>query len=244
MIEKEFGEISKPRYIDDSGTNLGDKKFEYFVMGAFAIHSDHGHLIEERLNAFKMQLVTWAAPEDLELKGRWLQHGDQLFKKLNLDWPAKVKAFHDVTQIIDEIPCRVFVVLLHKPSLVESLDSDEDLYRLAFWRLLDELDEELKRENQAGLLMLDGQSDLHSHISDRRFIDSYRRWASSRVKEPNFVELPWFGFSAFYSGLQLADFTAYLTWLISEESRTGRRAEDLHKAFAKIEHKVQRVFIP
>ncbi len=229
-------------YIDDSGTNLGDKKHEYFVLGAFAIHSDQRALMDERLGAFKKQLVSWAAPEDVELKGRWLQRGDELFK--NFDWPTRVKAFHDVAQIIDEIPCRVFVVLMHKPSLIESIDSDEDLYRLAFWRLLDELDEELKRENQAGLLMLDGQSDLHSHVSDRRFIDSYRRWAGSRAKEPGFAELPWFGFSAFYSGLQLADFSAYLTWLVSEESRSGRRAEDLHKAFAKIEYKVRRIFIP
>jgi hypothetical protein len=59
-----------------------------------------------------------------------------------------------------------------------------------------------------------------------------------------FVELPWFGFSAFYAGLQLADFIAYLIDIAANEELRSERTVELRDAFAMIQGKVQLVRIP
>ena len=58
------------------------------------------------------------------------------------------------------------------------------------------------------------------------------------------MELPWFGFSEFYAGLQLADFTAYLIDFIANEALRSRRSEELHDAFVRLEGKIRVVHIP
>jgi len=58
------------------------------------------------------------------------------------------------------------------------------------------------------------------------------------------VELPWFGFSAFYAGLQLADFAAYLVDFVSNETENRRGSLELQAAFARFQSKVQSVRIP
>ena len=59
-----------------------------------------------------------------------------------------------------------------------------------------------------GFLLIDSRSDLHSSVQDRCLVDAYRHWA--RDHNSRFIELPWFGFSAFYSSLQFADVCGYL----------------------------------
>ncbi|HEY0607382.1 MAG TPA: hypothetical protein VGD58_30975, partial [Herpetosiphonaceae bacterium] len=77
-----------------------------------------------------------------------------------------------------------------------------------------------------------------------RIVDAYRDWVGSRAGQTHFVELPWFGFSAFYAGLQLADFSAYLIDFVSNEMAPERGSEELQVAYAKFQHKVQLVHIP
>ena len=79
----------------------------------------------------------------------------------------------------------------------------------------------MERSAKTGLLMMDSRSDLHSSVQDRRVSDAYRDWCASRHSAPAFAELPWFGFSEFYSGLQTADFCAYLIDFISNELDQG-----------------------
>nr|VFJ74496.1 MAG: hypothetical protein BECKFW1821C_GA0114237_10636 [Candidatus Kentron sp. FW] len=90
----------------------------------------------------------------------------------------------------------------------EQISSEEEAYRITFSRLLNMLHEFLLEIGDDGLLLIDSRSDLHSSVQDRRLVDVYRHWA--REHDTRFIELPWFGFSAFYSGLQLADFSGYL----------------------------------
>lgn len=92
--------------------------------------------------------------------------------------------------------------------------------------------------------MCDARSDLHSSVQDRRLLDSYREWVHSRTNPTRLVELPWFGFSEFYVGLQLADFAAYLVDYISQEDLRLRGADELQAAFTKFEAKVRIVQIP
>jgi hypothetical protein len=78
---------------------------------------------------------------------------------------------NEVAEFIGRSQVRVFAVQADKRDLPETIGSDTDLYRLTFWRLLDELDGELDRLNEAGMLMVDARSDMHSSIQDRRLVD-------------------------------------------------------------------------
>lgn len=229
-------------YMDESGTGLKDTGTPFFVLAAVAIPAASWRAVDSQIASLKRRMVSWAKPEDFEIKGRDLRRGEKFFK--NLDWPARVRAFHDVAQLIAELPCSVFAVQVDKRDLPDYIGSDTDLYRLAFWRLLDELEMELARLNQPGMLMVDMRSDMHSSVQDRRLVDAYREWIGSRMGQTHLVELPWFGYSAFYAGLELADFAAYLVDSVSNEEMQQKRRAELRDAFAKFKAKVHLVHIP
>jgi hypothetical protein len=229
-------------YLDESGTGLKDAQTPFFVLAAVAIPADRWQSVDSQIASLKRRLVSWAKPEDFEIKGRDMRRGEKFFK--NLDWGARVRAFHDVAQLIAELPCKVFAVQVDKRDLPDYIGSDSDLYRLAFWRLLDELDSELARVDQPGMLMVDMRSDMHSSVQDRRLVDAYREWIGSRMGQTRLIELPWFGYSAFYAGLELADFAAYLVDSISNEETREKRRSELHEAYARFKSKVRLVHIP
>lgn len=229
-------------YVDESGTGLRDERTPFFVLTAVGIPTDRWQTTDSQVASLKRRLVSWAKPEDFEIKGRDIRRGEKFFK--GQDWTARAKAIDDIAQLIAALPCQLVVIQVDKRDLPDYIGSDSDLYRLAFWRMLEELDSELERLDQAGMLMVDMRSDMHSSIQDRRLIDAYREWISSRLGRTRFVELPWFGFSAFYAGLQLADFTAYLVDFVSNESGSEKRSEELQKAYNRIQFKVRLVHIP
>ncbi|PKM03374.1 MAG: hypothetical protein CVV17_04555 [Gammaproteobacteria bacterium HGW-Gammaproteobacteria-7] len=155
-------------------------------------------------------------------------------------WRGNVRT----ADLLASLPCRVFAVQVDTRHLPEYVASDPDLYRLAFWRLLEEIDAHLEREHQPGMLMVDMRSDMHSSVQDRRLIDAYREWISSRMGRTRLVELPWFGFSAFYAGLQLADFAAYLMDFTSNELERDTRDRPLYEISARIRDRVSLIRIP
>jgi hypothetical protein len=161
-----------------------------------------------------------------------------------MNWPERVKAIQDVADVIAALPCRIFSVQVDKRELPEYVASDDMMYRLSLSRLLDELEGELERLNQPGMLMLDMRSDLHSSVQDRRIVDAYRDWVASRMGQTHLTELPWFGFSAFYAGLQIADFSAYLIDFVSNEGTSARGSLELQAAFNTFRHQVKLVYIP
>ncbi len=229
-------------YIDESGTGLKDKASEFFVLAAIGIEAVDSPDLDRAVIALKRRLIGWAKPEDFEIKGRDIRRGEKLFSHQR--WEQRVEAMKAIAQLIAELPCRAVVVAVDKRDLPEYVGTDSDLYRIAFWRLLEELDADLEEVNDLGLLMVDMRSDLHSSVQDRRLVDAYRDWVASRSGETRFIELPWFGFSAFYAGLQLADFVAYLTDFVSHERARGVRQDELHDAFSLLQAKVKIVRIP
>jgi len=229
-------------YIDESGTGLGDKQSPYFSLSAFGIPVSEWHLVDEQIALLKRSLVNWAEPEDFEIKGRDLRRGEKFFK--GLEWPSRVSAFHQIAQLIADFPCQIFTVQVDKRHLPEFIASDDQMYRLAMVRLLEDIDQELGQLQESGMLMFDMRSDMHSSVQDRRLVDSYRQWVKSRLKPANLIELPWFGFSAFYAGLQLADFTAYLIDFVANDESSDRGKDELKKAFAKFQHHVRLMRIP
>jgi hypothetical protein len=171
-----------------------------------------------------------------------MRRGEKLFRGQN--WETRAQAIDDVAQLIADLPCQVFAIQVDKRDLPDYIGSDSDLYRLTFWRLLEELELELERRRQPRMLMVDMRSDMHSSVQDRRLIDAYREWIASRGGRTHLVEIPWFGFSAFYAGLQLADFVAYLIDFAANEGIRARRSAELQEAFAKVREKVHIVRIP
>ncbi|MFQ5859006.1 MAG: DUF3800 domain-containing protein [Anaerolineae bacterium] len=229
-------------YIDESGTGLGDKQTPFFVLAAVAIPVDQWQLVDAQITGLKRRLISWAKPEDFEIKGRDMRRGEKLFK--GQDWGSRTRAIRDVAQLIADLPCRIITIQVDKRDLPDYIGSDDDLYRLAFWRLLEELETELDNLDQPGMLMVDMRSDMHSSVQDRRLVDAYREWVGLRGGQTRLVELPWFGFSAFYAGLQLADSAAYLIDFGAHEGVRAKRSVELQEAFAKFRSKVCLVHVP
>ncbi|MBP7963684.1 MAG: DUF3800 domain-containing protein [Caldilineaceae bacterium] len=234
-------------YIDESGTGLKDKQSPYFVLSATAIPADAEQEMAARVIALKRELVRWAKPEDFEIKGRDLRRGEKLFS--SLDWEERVDAIMKVASLLANSPCRIFTVQVDTRDLPEYISSDADLYRIAFWRLLDVIEHELSQSNRPGMLLMDARSDLHSSVQDRRTVEAYQDWSRGHSNQVHIVGVPWFGFSAFYSGLQLADFAAYLVDFVANETAHAqqsnlKRRSPLMEAFGLFAHKVEVYKIP
>src|SRR5713226_7780081 len=116
-------------YIDESGTGFGDRRSPYFVLAATAIRATDWNEVDARITDLKQKLVPWAKPEDFEIKGRDLRRGEKLFKRK--EWPERVAAFHETSQLIADLPCHILAVRADKRHLPEYIASDEQLYRLA-----------------------------------------------------------------------------------------------------------------
>ena len=171
-------------YIDESGTGLKDQRSPYFILCAFSIAASDWAKMDSQVAALKRHLVSWAKPEDFEIKGRDMRRGEKFFR--GQDWETRIEAFH----------------------------------------------------------LVDMRSDMHSSVQDRRLIDAYREWINSRMGCTRLVELPWFGFSAFYAGLQLADFAAYLMDFTSNELERDTRDRPLYEISARIRDRVSLIRIP
>jgi len=230
-------------YVDESGTGLKDPRNPYFVLGCVAIDSSDWRRIDTEVYTLKRRLISWAKPDDWEIKGRSLRRGDDFFS--NQNWQERAQAIQEIAEIISEFPCELYAVQVDKRLLPRSVETDPDLYRLAFWRLLEELNLNLVKTSQDGMLMFDMRSSsIHSSIQDRRLIDAYREWIGVHRENNQFIESPWFGFSEFYSGLQLADFVSYLVDFSNNEHERGQRSEVIYRAFKSMEPKLILVKIP
>lgn len=231
-------------YIDESGTGFKDRRSAFFLLSAIAVKEADWSLVDSKIYALKQEIIPWAKPEDFEIKGRDIRRGEKFFKTYN--WHERIAIINRTANLIAELPCLIFAVKVNKKDLPEYVSSDDQMYRLAFWRLLDEIELELNKGNinENGILMVDARSDLHSSLQDRRLIDAYREWIRTRGTT-HFIELPWFGFSAFYAGLQLADFCAYMIDFVSNEEISDKeRAKELVEAHVKFKDKIHLITIP
>ena len=104
---------------------------------------------------------------------------------------------------MSQLPCHIFAVQVNKKRLRETSEDIKDetgLYRLSFNQLLEQLNAYLKQSNETGILLMDSRSTQHTSIQDGRLLRVYRDWKSQK-ESSNFVELPLFGSSKFYTGL-------------------------------------------
>lgn len=229
-------------FIDESGTGLRDRRSSQFVLAATGIPIEALTHVDEQVNRFKRQLVPFAEPEDYELKIRELRRGERFFR--GVPWEARAQAIQRLAMLIGELPCEIIAVKVDKSYLTEYIATDDQLYALAFRKLLEVIEERLESSNQPGMLMVDARSDLHSSVQDRRLLDVFQHWQLKRQRPSRIVGLPWFGFSAFYVGLQIADFSAYMIDFVSNEPDTPYGGQVLRQAFSYVRHKVRLVAIP
>ncbi len=158
-------------YIDESGTGLKDRRSPFFVLGSIAIDAREWQRVDSEISSLKRRLISWAKPEDWEIKGRNLRRGDGIFAKRN--WEDRAQAIHEIAGLISEFRCQLFVVQVDKRLLPRGVESDTDLYRLSFWRLLEEFDSFLARADQEGMMLFDMRAaSIHSSIQDRRLLDA------------------------------------------------------------------------
>ena len=212
-------------YVDESGTGLSapEKRTEtrqpYFVLAAVGMPAARWPEMNEAVSQLKKRHLGYLKPTDFELKARDIRQGAGVFQPL--PWVTRKALFQDIVDFVAEFPCEVVAVRVDKRRLPPAMDATS-LYRMAFWRLLDALKAHFQARDQI-LLMMDSRSDLHSSVQDRRVVEAFAEWQQEH-KGP-FVETPWFGFSAFYPGLQLADMMAYLVAWEAREALEGKKQE-------------------
>ncbi|MEG3908821.1 DUF3800 domain-containing protein [Microcoleus sp. w2-18bC1] len=231
-------------YVDEGGTGWKDMETNFFFLASFAIHVQHWPQMDREFSALKKELFSGKEPEDWELKGRDIWQGVGSFK--NFPREFRLQAFKKVSETISQLPSNIFAVQANKKRLRETSEYIKDetgLYRLTFNQLLEQLDAYLKQSSETGILLMDSRSTQHTSIQDGRLIRVYRDWKSQK-KYSNFVELPLFGFSEFYTGLQLADYVVYLIDRYSKEAGTASGHTELEEAFHLLEPKMQLLKIP
>lgn len=209
-------------FIDESGTLMGDQQ-PFFVLVAVGLDARQWDTADKELMRLKQRLVPWARPDDVEIKARMIRRGEGFFA--GQDWATRLESMDEARGLLVELGCEVLGVQVFKSRLPETIATDTDLYRLAFWRLLGLIDDGLRDRGDLGMLMLDMRSDMHSAVQDRRLVDAYREWRGQYAGTCRIVGLPWFGFSAFYPGLQLADIAAYAIDAASRPSVRDPREE-------------------
>ncbi|MCS7055419.1 MAG: DUF3800 domain-containing protein [Thermoflexales bacterium] len=233
-------------YVDESGTGLADKRTSIFTLGAILVRDRDVESLDQELQNLKREIFPYAKPEDWEVKARDIRRGEKLFKGKN--WEERKSAFQQISDLIVRLQIPLFTVQINKQHLPEFIETDTDLYRLAFTALLDLLQDELAARSELGILILDARSDLHSSVQDRRLIDAFLDWKSNKVRQKiqcHFVSVPLFGFSAFYPGLQLADFISYITdFAINERRRHPRHDSIINQCYFKIKRLLSCRMIP
>ncbi|WP_445247030.1 DUF3800 domain-containing protein [Microcoleus sp. OTE_8_concoct_300] len=231
-------------YVDEGGTSWKDMETNFFFLASFAIYIQHWSQMDREVSALKNELLSRREPEDWELKGRDIWQGVGSFK--NFPREFRLRAFKKVSETMSQLPCHIFAVQVNKKRLRETSEDIKDetgLYRLTFNQLLEQLDAYLKQSNETGILLMDSRSTQHTSIQDGRLLRVYRDWKSQK-KSSNFVELPLFGFSEFYTGWQLADYVVYLIDRYSKEAGTASGHTELEEAFHLLEPKMQLLKIP
>jgi len=231
-------------YIDEGGTGWSDDETNLFFLGSFAIYVQHWSQMDREVSALKKKLLPGKKPEDWELKGRHIWQGEGSFKGCRQE--SRLRAFKQISQTLNQLPCHIFAVQVNKKRLRETreyIKDDEGLYGLTFNQLLEQLDAYLKQYNETGILLMDSRAAQHTAIQDERLLRVYRDWKSQK-ESSNFVELPLFGVSNFYTGLQIADYVVYFIDRHSKPAETARAYAELEEAFNLLKPKMQLVKIP
>jgi Protein of unknown function (DUF3800) len=242
-------------YVDEGGTGWDDPQTEFFLLSAFAIPIERWLEIDSWVLSFKQDFFKSKNHDDWEIKARNIWQGQGLFKKVNRE--HRIRFFLGLSQKISELPCHIIAIKINKKLLrksPEKIDNDPDLYRFSFYYFLEELNLFMKSFNETGMIFMDSRSTQHTAVQDNRVIKAYRDWASQQKEPHTFLQLPWFGFSEFYTGLQLADYVTYLIdrrpieedkyQMSMKDGKSSSSSEKFLQAYRLVEPKIRLITRP
>jgi len=124
-------------YADESGTGLKEHKQPFFTLASVIVRVEDWCMLDEAVIKYKRQWVTWAEPEDFELKARNIRHGHGMFR--GLEWERRCEILTCLGELIGELPVDIAAVVVDKRDLPSTIEAEEQLYRGAFYQLLDVL---------------------------------------------------------------------------------------------------------
>ena len=228
-------------YTDESHTDPHER---FFSLASVGVAEGRWRDLDECVTRLKSKWFPWAKPEDVEFKGHDILEGKEVFRALK---DRRFDLFLELSDIVEDAVATVIAVVVDKDSLPETFERRlEPIYRVAYWQLLDVVNELLAKQSQRGWMMMDARSTLHTSVQDRRLVEVYREYLQ-RKGESHLVEMPLFGFSHFYSVMQLADFCAYCVSLsfkreiATPPSLSPQRQEAEHVAMGKVRAKLARL---
>ncbi|MCP4168382.1 MAG: DUF3800 domain-containing protein [Chloroflexi bacterium] len=67
-------------YIDECGAGLKDERSPYFVLAALSMPASEWQQLDSQISVQKRQIISYAKPEDWEIKGREMRRGEKLFR--------------------------------------------------------------------------------------------------------------------------------------------------------------------
>jgi hypothetical protein len=239
-------------YIDEGGTGWKDQETNFFFLVSFAVPAYYVPEMDRELRSLKQSWLSGDKLTDWELKGRDIWQGQGKFKNVNQKYRCEV--FLQLAQNLSQSKCSIFAIVINKKLIIENqeqinkdvkryIKNDTDLYQLSFEKMLDLLNNFLKTSNQTGILLMDSRSTSHNSVQDGRLVKVYQDWIELQEETPCFIEKPWFGFSEFYTGLQLADYVTYLlARRVNEKKEIA--SQKLQEAFDLLESKIYLLQIP
>lgn len=237
-------------YIDEGGTGWKDQETNFFFLVSLAVPAYCVPEMERELHSLKQSWLSGGKLTDWELKGHDIWQGKGKFKNVNQEYRFKV--FLQLAQNLSQSQSSIFAIVINKKSIIEKqinkdveryIENDADLYQLSFKKMLDILNYFLKTSNQTGILLMDSRSSSHNSVQDGRLVKVYEDWIELQEETPCFIEKPWFGFSEFYTGLQLADYVAYLlARRVNEKKEIA--SQKLQEAFDLLKSKIYLLQIP
>lgn len=221
-------------YLDESGTSQSkdpNKRVDdgFFVLSAVEMPAVNYPEASREVWQLKRRWLPSFEPDEFEIKGRYIRQAQDVYD--GWDWPTRLRAFHEVAELIARLPCRIYTVILHRDKL-ETRRSQPELYCIAFRHLLEPLGRSLVEQNQPGMLLLDARTDTEN----KQLVHTYRDWEKQQDEQVRFIGFPWFGRSEFHAGIQLADIAAYFANLAALEDYAAQREAE-EKATALVRHR-------
>ncbi|NEP11157.1 MAG: DUF3800 domain-containing protein [Symploca sp. SIO2C1] len=233
-------------YIDESGTGWKDKQTNFFFLVSLAVFAQNCLQIDREFLSFKRSVRPRYQPEEWELKGREIWQGIGKFKSVTRE--NRIGYFLKLAKTLSDLPCHIFAIQVNKTLLRDShksIKDDNDLYQFTFKQMLEELNAFIKDSDETGILLMDSRSTQNTSVQDGRLLRTYREWKGEQTKPSRFVDPPWFGLSEVYTGLQLADYVAYLiARRLNDEGASSTSSTKLQEAFNILHSKIHLVEIP
>ncbi len=221
-------------YIDESGdTNANGSPV--FVLAAVGIENRAWDNLNEDITVLKGKYFPELAREDVEIKGRHIAAGKDVFRMLS---KTERNSFVDeLLALMKRYIVVVVAVVIDKPYFISRENTADTIYEKAFEYLLERINIYLGRRGANGFLVMDsrGASITQRKGPDNQIRQLYRifKKQGTRFQTIHSVwEEPFFVASHYSPGIQLADIAAYSIYQVFS------RDEQYHPWFTQLLEKL------